>query len=198
MKTMQSFNAHYWNERYLKDETGWDLGKISTPLKCYIDQLKNKNLKILIPGAGNSYEAAYLWNQNFKNIYIIDLAAKPLVEFKKRTLDFPVEQIIMGNFFDLDETFDLILEQTFFCALLPSLRTAYANKCKSLLNESGKITGVLFDFELTEQGPPFGGSETEYRKLFNTYFNIKTLERCYNSEPSRRNKELFFMFEKIK
>ena len=39
---------NYWEERYQKGETGWDAGKITTPIKEYIDQLTNKNLKILI------------------------------------------------------------------------------------------------------------------------------------------------------
>lgn len=30
------------------------------PLKVYFDQLTNKDLKILIPGGGNSHEAEYL------------------------------------------------------------------------------------------------------------------------------------------
>ncbi|SHI83533.1 Thiopurine S-methyltransferase (TPMT) [Algibacter luteus] len=51
---------NYWTQRYNERQTGWDVGKPTTPLKTYIDQLKNKSLKILIPGAGNAYEAEYL------------------------------------------------------------------------------------------------------------------------------------------
>ena len=51
----------YWEEKYAKNSTGWNIGYISTPIKEYIDQLQNKSIKILIPGAGNSYEAEYLW-----------------------------------------------------------------------------------------------------------------------------------------
>ena len=50
----------YWNNRYLENDFGWDTGSITTPLKTYIDGLTDKSLKILIPGAGNSYEAEYL------------------------------------------------------------------------------------------------------------------------------------------
>ena len=35
-------NKNYWNNRYKKKETGWDVGYASTPLKNYIDQLENK------------------------------------------------------------------------------------------------------------------------------------------------------------
>ena len=48
-----------WNERYENQDTAWDIGHISTPLKEYFEQLENKNIKILIPGCGNAYEAAY-------------------------------------------------------------------------------------------------------------------------------------------
>jgi len=104
----------------------------------------------------------------------------------------------LGDFFELNLSFDLIIEQTFFCALSPSLRKAYASKSAELLNEGGKITGLLFNFPLTQKGPPFGGNLDEYQNLFKTNFNLKTIERCYNSEPSRKNKELFIIFEKTK
>ena len=42
-------NKEYWEQRYTNQETGWDIGSSSTPLKEYIEQLENKNLKILIP-----------------------------------------------------------------------------------------------------------------------------------------------------
>jgi len=51
----------YWTNRYNSDKTGWDLGEPSQPLTQYIDQIKNKEIKILIPGAGNAYEAEYLF-----------------------------------------------------------------------------------------------------------------------------------------
>ena len=198
MNPMLTFNSEYWNERYKNHDTGWDLGHISEPIKTYIDQLNNKELSILIPGAGNSFEAEYFWNSGFKNIYILDIAAIPLINFKKRVSDFPDDQLILGNFFELDLTFDLIIEQTFFCALAPSLRKTYVTKSADLLNKGGKIAGLLFDFPLTEKGPPFGGSSSEYQNLFGSSFKLKTLERCYNSEPSRKNKELFIIFEKRK
>ena len=58
-------NDDFWSARYQQGNTGWDIGEISTPLKEYIDQLENMELKILIPGAGNSYEAEYLFNSGF-------------------------------------------------------------------------------------------------------------------------------------
>jgi len=54
------FNESYWEDRSTKGQTGWDAGEITTPLKSYVDQLKDKSIRILIPVAGNENEAAYL------------------------------------------------------------------------------------------------------------------------------------------
>jgi hypothetical protein len=186
---------NYWEERYLKNDTSWDVGTITTPLKEYVDQIENKNLKILIPGAGNSYEFDYLIATGFKNVFVIDIAKQPLENINNRNPNHQ-SNLIHGDFFELNETFDLVIEQTFFCALNPELRSKYVLKMNGILNPKGKIAGLLFDFPLTKIGPPFGGDFEEYRALFSDLFTIKTLEKTYNSILPRKDKELFFIFEK--
>ena len=186
---------NYWEERYLKNEIGWDIGCVSTPLKDYIDQITNKNCRILIPGAGNGYEFDYLLQKGFTNVFVIDIAASPLQKIAERNPGID-QQLIHGDFFELTATFDLILEQTFFCAISPTMRKEYVGKMEKLLAPKGKIAGLLFDFPLTAEGPPFGGSVAEYEALFLEKFQIKTMERAYNSIKPRQNRELFFIFEK--
>ena len=190
------FDKTFWENKYKSNATGWDIGYPSIPLSTYFDQLTHKNIRILIPGGGNSYEAEYLFVLGFKNVFIIDIAKQPLENFKKRNPNFPENQLINDDFFNHNKTYDLIIEQTFFCALDPVLRTSYVQKMHSLLNANGKMVGLLFDFELTENGPPFGGSIVEYTKLFYETFLITILERCYNSIKPRHETELFFIFEK--
>lgn len=193
---MTILNKTYWENLYETKDTGWNIGDVSTPIKTYIDQLENKTLKILIPGAGNSYEAEYLWKNGFTNLYILDIAKQPLDNFKTRVPDFPKDQLLFKDFFSLEDTFDLIIEQTFFCALNPDLRSQYVNKMSQLIKPKGKLAGLLFDFPLSEDGPPFGGSKEEYISRFSNDFNLKTLEKSYNSIKPRADKELFFIFEK--
>lgn len=188
---MDHLNKNYWEERYQKDETGWDIGYPSTPIKEYIDQLTNKELKILIPGGGNSYEAEYLFNLGFKHIYVIDLAKQPLENIKQRVPNFPENQLIQGDFFDLNDPFDLVIEQTFFCAINPSLRKNYVAKMHDILKGNGKIVGLMFQVPLFDDHPPFGGSKQEYLDLFKNKFHIKTMDTTYNSIPPREGKELF-------
>ncbi|MCX7548598.1 SAM-dependent methyltransferase [Xanthomarina sp. F1114] len=186
----------FWENKYKTNSTGWDLGQVSPPLKAYIDQLTNKDLKILVPGGGNSYEAAYLFNNGFKNAFVVDLSQVPLQNLQKRVPDFPSEQLIHGNFFDLEMTFDLILEQTFFCAINPELRPKYVLKMTNLLHENAKLAGLLFDAKLNDDRPPFGGSKEEYLSYFKPHFKIRTMSNSYNSIDSRKGQELFFIAQK--
>lgn len=181
----------FWDNRYKTNNVGWDIGYISTPLKTYFNQLTNKNLKILIPGGGNSYEAEYLFNNGFKNVYVIDVSKTALHNLKVRVPHFPESQLFHQNFFDLETTFDLIIEQTFFCAIHPSLRESYALKMSQLLTQGGKLTGLLFNTPLNTDHPPFGGNEKEYLEYFSPYFKMTVFETCHNSIESRKNQELF-------
>ena len=190
-------NKDYWEERYREQRLGWDIGDISPPLKAYIDQLRDKEQKILIPGAGYGYEAVYLFQNGFKNTFVLDIAGQPLEDIRVRSDGFPTEQLIENDFFDADiGNFDLIIEQTFFCALDPSMRPNYVQRMYEILNKGGKLAGLFFDFPLTENGPPFGGSKQEYTDLFKPLFRIKTLKRAHNSLSPRQGNELFFIFEK--
>src|SRR5688572_9636734 len=154
MPAMQ-LDKNYWNNRYLKGETSWDIGNISTPIKEYIDQLDNKNIAILIPGCGNAYEAEYLLQKGFTNVTLIDISTVAAESVKEKLRAYGNKlKVIRGDFFDLQEKYDLILEQTFFCAIDPSMRKNYAQKMYSLLRQNGKLAGVFFDRSF-EGGPPF-------------------------------------------
>ncbi len=192
-----NLDKEYWNNRYQIGQTGWDVGEASAPLKEYINQLADKNIAILIPGCGNGYEAEYLLQNGFTNITLIDIAPAAADALKTKLKEWDGKQlhIICGDFFELNETFDLIIEQTFFCALPPVLRNDYVNKMADLLKEKGKLVGVLFNRSF-EGGPPYGGSKAAYELLFAQKFNIKIMEDCYNSIAARAGTELFIVVEK--
>ncbi len=191
-----------WELRWQTGQTGWDIGQASPPLCRYADQIlpEQRHLRVLIPGCGNAYEAAYLLDQGFRNITVVDIAPTAIRRLEQR-LDASYPhwrtrlRALCTDFFALDETFDLILEQTFFCALDPALRPQYVQHMHRLLAPGGTLAGVLFDRDF-EGGPPFGGHADEYRALFEPLFDIKTLEPCYNSIPPRAGTEVFVILKK--
>ncbi len=189
-------NSEFWNEKYRTRETGWDIGYASPALVKYFDQIENPDISILIPGAGNAYEAEYLWGKGFSNLHVLDVSLEATSRFRERVPNFPEDQIHCQDFFEHKGSYDLIIEQTFFCALDPSLRVAYVQKMHSLLKARSKLVGLLFDIDFNRSGPPFGGSQKEYRRLFSRLFKIKILEPSYNSIKARLGTEVFCIFEK--
>ncbi|MEM6764221.1 MAG: methyltransferase domain-containing protein [Bacteroidota bacterium] len=190
----------FWEDRYREARTGWDIGYASTPLVAYIDQLANKEVKILIPGAGNAYEAEYLFRRGFTSVHVLDIAAYPLNSLQTRLPDFPSKQLIQENFFTHKGQYDLILEQTFFCSFdpAPENRAAYAHKMASLLKPNGKLVGLWFKHPLDRLSGrrPFGGSREEYVGYLQPYFDIVVFEDARNSIPPRMGNELFGIFKR--
>ncbi|MBN3584308.1 methyltransferase domain-containing protein [Algoriphagus aestuarii] len=189
---MAVLDENYWSCRYKFGKTGWDIGYPSTPIVQYLDQIENKEVEILIPGAGNAYEAIYARENGFKNVHVLDISSFPLEEMKKKSPNFPTDQIHLEDFFLHQGTYEIIIEQTFFCALEIPLREKYIDKMYSLLKPGGRLIGVLFNREFDSDGPPFGGSQKEYEALFKTRFDQVRFMDCRNSIPERMGTELFF------
>lgn len=188
-------SSEYWSNRYQQKQIGWDLGQVSPPIKEYIDQLKDKEIKILIPGCGSGHEGEYLFKNEFKDIHLLDFSPESLAFFKLNNPDFSDTHLHVADFFKHEGEYDLIIEQTLFCAIDPKLREKYAEKASQLLKPGGKLVGLLFNREF-EGGPPFGGDKLEYQIYFEKYFSEITMEECHNSIEPRKGTELFIKMVK--
>ncbi|MCB0661460.1 MAG: methyltransferase domain-containing protein [Saprospiraceae bacterium] len=184
-------NASYWDDRYISGTIPWDIGYASPAIKLYFEKV-SRDAKILIPGAGKAHEAAWLMKQGFEQVYVCDWAEHALEYFLEMVPDFPRDQLIIGDFFKIEDTFDYIIEQTFFCALDPALRKNYTLKMKDLLRPGGRLVGLLFASVFDRPGPPFGGTKAEYLALFSPHFDIIQMEITDLSIPPRMGNELFF------
>lgn len=193
-KTTPSLNQSFWNKHWQTQNTGWDIGHASSPITKYIDQLSDKDISILIPGCGNAYEAEYLVKQDFTEITLIDIAPKAVERLKQKFANAEAVTVLQKDFFEHNGSYDLMIEQTFFCALPPKRREDYARQAASLLNPNGTLAGVLFNTTFQRPGPPFGGTVDEYQNIFTPYFNIQTMEECYNSIQPRAGSEVFIIF----
>ncbi len=191
-----TLDAAFWNEKYQTGNTPWDIGGVSPPLRHYLDQIEDKSTSILIPGAGRAYEAIYLHQKGFQNVWVCDWAPAAFDFLKSKIPDFPEVNLVCSDFFKLDLQVDLILEQTFFCAIEPHQRSAYAQKAAALLRPQGKLAGLLFAQTFEKNGPPFGGTAEEYRAAFEPYFDILQLYISPYSIKPRQGVELFIELEK--
>jgi methyl halide transferase len=192
---MINYHKH-WPEQYRLGQTGWDIGYVSPPIKNYLDQLTDKQLRILIPGAGKGWEVAYAHQSGFGQVHYLDIAADAAQHFRTVCPGFDNSKIYLEDFFAHNGCYDLLVEQTFFSSIPPKMRQAYAKHAAELLQPSGKLIGLLFNHHFAHTGPPFGGTAEEYKQLFTPNFHIKTCETAYNSIKPRFGRELFIIFER--
>lgn len=193
--SLESNEPAYWDNRYLDNDTGWDMNQPSPPLQFYIDSLQDSEINILVPGCGNAHEANYLLQKGFNNVTLIDFSKVVTDRLKENYKGKPIK-IINENFFEHSGNYDLILEQTFLCALNRSLQKQYPEKCYHLLNPGGKIAGVLFNKKFTDTEPPYILEDAEYKELFKPLFILNRYEECKNSIGPRLGTEVFFEFER--
>ena len=175
---------------------GWDVGYVSHPIKEYFDQLVDKTIKILVPGAGKAWEVEYLHKAGFTNVFLLDFAEEGISKFIKRCPTFPESNVLNEDFFLHKGNYDLIVEQTFFSSFHPKQRPKIVDKLSELLLSKGKYMGILFNHEFEFEGPPFGGTPGEYAQLFASNFETLYFETAYNSIKPRKGRELFLLLRK--
>lgn len=186
----------YWSFQYQSGKTGWDMGYVSPPIKNYIDQLTNKKLVVLIPGAGRGWEVGYMADKGFTHVHYLDFSPEAANIFKLSHPAFPDSKIHIEDFFSHHGKYDLIFEQTFFSSLVPVNRLKYVEKMLKLLNPGGKLCGLLFNHEFPHAGPPYGGTRKEYLQLFEPSFKTIVFETAYNSIKPRAQREIFCVFQR--
>jgi methyl halide transferase len=193
---MENSSKNYWNNRWETNTMTWDVGYPTPPIVDFFEKNKEKyrHSAILIPGCGSGHEALWLLENGFSNITLSEIS--PIAAAKLRQKFGQRLRVIEGDFFELTEKFDLVIEQTFFCAIDPSLREKYVQKMHEILTENGKLVGLLFECDFVG-GPPFSGNRAEYRALFEPFFEINSLEITEKSISSRLGRELWVSFSRI-
>lgn len=195
---MENLSAKYWEQRYVDKNTGWDVGEIVPQWKVYFDDLvcHCTEKRILIPGAGLGHEAEYLHHLGFREVHVLDWSPTAIERFKERIPSFPASHCHVGDFFTHKGTYDIIVEQTFFCAIDPLLRKQYVLAIDNLLAESGQWAAMLFNTRFDGDGPPFGGTIDEYIDLFKGVFKEIVIDEEPASIEPRKGREVFVIGRK--
>lgn len=204
MDTSVKLDSAYWDERYRVGSTGWDLGDANPGLVDAVARRLTSTSRVLIPGAGRAHEARALWKRGSREVFVLDWSAAAIEEVRAAT---PAEEVgltpeqlnarlLVGDFFTHRGQYEVLVEQTFFCAIAPARRGDYVRQAANLLKPGGRWIGLLFDRHFPQVGPPFGGSLADYRRLFGEAFEIETLAPSQISVPPRRGSEVFGVMRK--
>jgi Thiopurine S-methyltransferase (TPMT) len=159
----------FWNTRYAGNTTPWDAGGVPLALPRYLSARKDKG-SVLIPGCGSGYEVKYFHTQGWQTLALdfSELAVKRA----QTNLGELAHLVKLGDFFQQDfsnETFDLVYERTFLCALPRKLWPQYAQRMAALLAPGKLLAGFYFFHEETK-GPPFGLHANELETLLAPFF----------------------------
>ena len=187
----------FWDQRWKDEQTGWDLGKPAPALiRFFEDKVLPRDYRILIPGCGNAWEAQALADNGYTDITLCDISPTLCAKLEKRFSTSQGIHIVCADFFSLNGPFDLVIEQTFFCALQPDLRMDYAKQMANIIRPGGLLAGLWFSIEFPFDGPPFGGNPHDYLQLLQEQFIIREAGPCPISVKPRQGNEWFIVAER--
>ncbi len=184
----------FWNSRYVEKNTGWDLGLVSPPLIWMVESgWLPPGSKVLIPGAGRCYEGIYLAGLGY-SVTAVDFAPEAAREARENAEKSGVSiSVLERDLFLMDPniygTFDILFEQTCFCAIDPERRTQYKEMAERMIRKGGELLG-LFYAHGREGGPPWTTTEEEIRGLFGESFVFSECAITPHSVESRKGEEL--------
>ncbi|MES2802196.1 MAG: methyltransferase domain-containing protein [Bdellovibrionota bacterium] len=193
-------DSEFWTDIYNEGNPGWDLGEPAVAFKDMIQRIKLPKCRILVLGCGSGHDAA-LFAQAGHVVTAVDFSAGAIQKAKSlyghlENMTF-VQQDIFTLPHEWNETFDVIVEHTCFCAIDPDRRKEMVKLWRRLLHEEGQIMGVFFAM-LKRAGPPYGSSEWEIRELLKNSFHFLFWGRWRESIPRREGRELFVLAKKKK
>jgi cyclopropane fatty-acyl-phospholipid synthase-like methyltransferase len=182
-----------WQRHYDEGDLGWDLGQVAPP---FIKLFESKTIlpgKTLIPGCGRGHEVIYLAENGFE-VTAVDYSPGAVNHLKSTVQERNLKcEVLNMDFFGIDSAhngvYDLLIEQTFFCAISPEQRSSYVSTVARALKKGGMLAGLFYNTGEEEGGPPFNTTREDIKKYFSDSFEIRQLSKAEDSAEQRKNKE---------
>ncbi|TYI11240.1 hypothetical protein ES332_A09G197800v1 [Gossypium tomentosum] len=100
----------------------------------------------------------------------LDISEEAIKKAKQMSSSLPNADnftFIEADFFSWRPTdlFDLIFDYTFFCAILPEMRSAWAQQIQNFLKPDGELVTLMFPMDDHAGGPPFKVSIEDYEEV---------------------------------
>lgn len=193
--------ADWWNTVYTGEvEPAWNMDAPAVTLKDMLPRMKLPKSRILVLGCGDSHDAAF-FAQSGHMVTAVDFSEHAIERSKKLYGHMPNITWLQADVFKLPDSFnnafDLVYEYTCFCAINPVQRAQLIQVWSRCLHDQGQLMATLFCMQ-KRNGPPFGGTEWEYRELLKKRFQTLIWTRFRKSDPRRQGRELYILAQKRK
>ncbi len=193
-------HTQFWEDIYLADDAGWDLGGITPVFESIANQLNPG--KVCIIGSGRGYDAVIFAKKGFY-VTAVDFAPSAIEALRKLAKKEKVEvTLVQRDLFTLIpehlNAFDYVIEHTCFCAINPKRRSEYEELVKKILKPEGKLIGLWFPLDKTMEdgGPPWGTTVNEVKSIFNNGWTIEEEGFLDLSIKTRKGREKMIIFRK--
>ena len=196
----KEYSREDWQDHYDSNDLGWDLGQVAPPFVELWEKGKLSLGKVLLQGCGRGHEVIFLAENGFE-VTGIDFSEGAVTylgnALKKRNLK---GRVLHQDLFSLDDThdgvYDLVIEQTFFCAISPRQRQDYVLKVSRMLKPGGMLVGLFYHTD-KQGGPPYNTTREDIETHFSENFEIQELDKTSLSSEQRKGKEWLGILKKI-
>lgn len=183
----------YWEQRYRDGNTRWDLGQAAPPFVSLLTAPgAPRPGQTAVLGSGRGYDvllfAAYGFTVTGFDFAPSAIAAATALAQATGSYAHFLERDIFQLDREFPQAFDYVIEHTCFCAIPPETRPDYVRLVHSLLKPGGELIALFFTHSRSG-GPPFGSNPAEIQRLFEPYFQIRSLVPVANSVPERQGEE---------
>ncbi|XP_048550780.1 probable thiocyanate methyltransferase 2 [Triticum urartu] len=196
-----------WTRCWEEGLTPWDLGE---PTPAVVELVKSGTLPggggttatVLVPGCGGGYDAVALSGAGrfVVGLDVCDAAIQKARQWSSISPDGNFIAFVNADFFTWEppEPFHLIFDYTFFCAIDPSLRSAWARRMYDLLRPDGELITLMYLVEGQESGPPFNATVLDYEEVLNPLgFVIVSIEDNGVAVEARKGMEKMARWKKM-
>lgn len=195
----KEYKLEDWQRHYDENDLGWDLGQVAPPFVKLWEEGKLPLGKVLVPGCGRGHEVQFFAENGFA-VTAIDFSVGAVTYLKNALKERNLEgRVLHQDFFSLDDThdgvYDLVIEQTFFCAIAPRQRQDYVLNVARMLKPGGMLVGLFYHTD-KQGGPPYNTTREDIETHFSEKFKIQELYKTTLSSEQRKGKEWLGIFKK--
>ncbi|KAG9446860.1 hypothetical protein H6P81_012988 [Aristolochia fimbriata] len=158
-----------WEKSWEKGITPWDLG---TPTPVVLHLLQTGSFpkgRILVPGCGSGHDVVAIAGTE-RYVVGLEISETAIKKAKELSSSLPTADcftFVKADFFTWHPTmlFDVIFDYTFFCAIEPVMRQAWATRVRDLLKPDGELITLMFPVSDHTGGPPYSVSVADYEEV---------------------------------